>query len=113
VKGDLPRSLRALSTRLSWGALAFSAFSLFFYAAAGFRAYGETALNQALLSSGLGAAVALCAALSAAALDLASPLFKQPIRLKTLISSLIGGALALTLLLASSALRAVFSGLRL
>jgi hypothetical protein len=113
VKGDLPRSLRALSTRLSWGALAFSAFSLFFYAAAGFRSYGEAALNQALLASGLGAAVALCAALSAAALDLASPLFKQPIQLKTLISSLLGGALALTLLLASSALRAVFGGLSL
>ncbi len=113
MKGDLPRSLRALSLRLSWGALAFSAFSLLFYAAADFRDYGEAALNLALRVSGIGAAVALCAALSAAALDLAAPFFKQPILIKTLLASVIATVLALTLLLASGALRAVFGGLSL
>ncbi len=113
MNGELPRSLRALSARLSWGALAFSAFSLFFYLAAAFRAYGEAALNQALLASGLGSALALCASLSAAALDLASPLFKLPIRIRTLASALVSAGLALALLLASSALSAVFGGLSL
>ncbi len=113
MKVELSRSLRALFARLSWGALAFSAFSLFFYVAAGLRAYGEAALNQALLACGLGSALALCAGLSAAALDLASPLLKQPIRIRTLASALASAALALALLLASSAFRAVFGGLSL
>lgn len=93
--------------------MAFSAFSLFFYFAAGIRSYGESALNQALLASSLGAAFALCAALSAAALDIAAPLYKQAIRIKTLVFSLIGIAAALSLLVASGALRAVFGGLSL
>lgn len=113
MKGDGPRLLRALLARLSWGALAFSLFSLCFYLAAAFRRYTDDALFLALRACSLGSAMALGLALSAALVDLASPLFKARIRVPTLLWSALTMAFALAMIVITGILRASFSGLRI